>query len=892
MKLSWIVLLALLVAAPLPPSAAQEKNVMKHPVFRYDIDPGKASEYEQAVSRVMAMDEAETLRLIPAKTTVLFCGCPNCSGGQQENNPFEWTIEKPFEIECRFCDQVYPGDRYAPNRTAEGRNALGEPVSYRYYLDEQTGRDYWLEACADHYRRDWFVRQCLALARAYRATGKAQYARRSLLILHRFAESYPRMAVLKQWPYQRREIAAPQPPYPYEGGKWGRWMPEEVPAMLPEAYDLIYDSGEIEKLSQERGIDVRSQIEKDFFRATIDYVLTFGKEPEGEHFNNMAPYYINGMVRIGRIVGEPGYVHWGYRWLSQMLEEKFFYDGMWCEAPSYHYQVVWAVRPVIEALKGYSDPPGYRHPLDGLHLADVDMERQLPHLAKALVAPDRIAYPDGRICPAHDSWAASTYSPARPETASSLLPGFGHASLGCGKGSGQLQAQLHFSGGYGHAHADSLNFSLFAHGGEMLSDIGYTHTKLRGWSLATLAHNTVVIDRGNQNVSDSDGDLLLYVPDLRGIAAVEASGQRAYPGKVEVYRRQILLVRVSETQAYVLDLFRIRGGAKHDWTAHGSAEADMTAACSLPLTGKEGGMLEAGEEWIEPVGESSAIFPYGLVRQVRQGKAEKPFTVDFRYASGEPKRGVRIHLNGQKGMEAFLGQSPRIRQAEGDDAKVYDYWMPHLIVRRQGEAPLASLFGVVHEPYAGKPFLDSVRWLAFTEKSAVVQVKHGEYTDTLISTLDQPPYLKRKLPGGITMEGRLAVLREKGRKITGAWLVDGSRVAKGRFTLSLPQPRYEGTLLSAVRKAAGASENAFLTAARLPRGETLAGRWMIVTHGSGHTHAYEISRIEAQGDNSLIILKEDHGLKITGYQTEECFFPRRRIEGVNRFVIQEAAYGK
>src|SRR5205814_3605109 len=127
------------------------------------------------------------------------------------------------------------------------------------------------------------------------------------------------------------------------------------------------------------------------------------------------------------------------------------------------------------------------------------------------------------------------------------------------------------------AHADNLQLSLFAKGGEMLSDLGYTHTKLRHWTVSTIGHNTVAIDRRDQVLHDSDGDLLLFVPHLKGLAAVEARGERGYPDLAQVYRRQLLLVPVSEVDAYVVDLFRVQGGKTHDWLLHGSADADMRA---------------------------------------------------------------------------------------------------------------------------------------------------------------------------------------------------------------------------------------------------------------------------------------------------------------------------
>ena len=74
--------------------------------------------------------------------------------------------------------------------------------------------------------------------------------------------------------------------------------------------------------------------------------------------------------------------------------------------------------------------------------------------------------------------------------------------------------------------------------------------------------------------------------------------------------------------------------------------------------------------------------------------------------------------------------------------------------------------------------------------------------------------------------------------------------------------------------------------------DMIEGGWqVIVTHGNGYTHGYEISRVEVRDKQTFIILAGDHGLRIKGKTTEEVFFPRRTIEGQNTFVIPLSTAG-
>ncbi|MGE0760639.1 MAG: heparinase II/III family protein, partial [Pirellulaceae bacterium] len=486
--------------------------------------------------------------------------------------------------------------------------------------------------------------------------------------------------------------------------------------------------------------------------------------------------------------------------------------------------------------------------------------------------------------------------PVREETRSTLLPGYGHASLGRGRGANQLQAQLHFSGAFGHSHADNLNLALFAKQSELFSDIGYNHGKLRHWTTSTVGHNTVVIDRRDQVERESDGDLLMFVPGLAGVSVAEAGGERGYPRRASLYRRMLILVPVSDTDAYVVDVFQVRGGATHDWLLHGSADADMSAECSLEMSDPVADLLEPGEKWSEPIGESSTFIPYGLIRDVRRATSGEPFHVTFRYSGGQAPMGgtgVRTHMLGAPDTQVLLGNSPRIRQAEREDSKVYDYLMPQLVVRRRGAAPLASTFVAVHEPFRDQGWLESVQSLPLPSDDAsavALQVRHGDAIDTILCTAGDDAGRSVRLANGRALDGRLAIVRERAGRLEQAWLIDGRRLTWGERSIQQEPPRYEGAIESSERKADGAAVDAFVTSQPLPDGDALAGQWLIVTHGNGMTHGFEIERVERKDDRYVVVLRDDHGLLIAGNRTEEYYFPRRTFLGPNRFVVHAATH--
>ncbi len=854
----------------------------EHPIYT-EVDPAQADEYEAAVERVIAMSEEEMLSYLPERPYIRMCECPNCYGGSGGNNVFTWTIERPNELTCRHCDTVIslPSERYPETERLVGTNALGEEVAFPYYLNQETGARHYLSGHLDMFHRRWLTGQLIALGKAWRATRKPEYARRVVLALDKAARIYPHMPAIHNRKVNRITFCESQePPYPWDAGRWGNFH-NEIPKRMLRAYDLIYESEQFEAVSAEHGYDVRERIEQAFFRPTYHAI-----EVSPYKVSNVVGYDIAGAAMMGRIIGDPSMVHRAFDWMMLNLTDGFFRDGTWHESPSYHYMTLGGLRRAFSFVEGYSDPPGYVDEEDGTRFDDLDPLSVAPFWAKVQDAFHAIAHPDGTSAVVHDTWPHQRRSEPREQTASTILPGYGHASLGRGAGPHQMQAQLHFSGSYGHAHRDTLGTTLWAKQREMLSDIGYTWTKIRWWTVTSISHNLVAVDRTDQRGRPSDGDLLGFFPGGEGSPrVVEADGKRAYANieGLDMYRRQLLTVPLSAEDAYVADIFRVRGGSMHDWLVHGSADEDMTADCSLEMTA-------AGEDFAGTGPPKS----YHGRRGVPRGSGGGGCGVSFRYAD-EPERGVRVHIAGNAPTEVFLGETPSIRRCgvgtRGDNRTILDYWMPHLAARRAGEAPLHSLFAVVEEPFLGEPFIDTVEAMEVSptdDDCAALQVTSGAITDTIISTLDEAPFPEREA-GGVTLRGRLGLVRRVDGEVTGMWLFEGRELRADGESLTTEAASLTGTVTGATRVADGAEHDALLTDTDLPAGDDLHGRWLILRYANGFTQGHEIDRIEQIDGQTAIVLTGDHGLQIDGETTKEIYFPQRTVEGENTFEVPLSA---
>lgn len=876
------VALVLIVLALLPDPAEAG------PVFPPELDDSDTARLRRNLEPVLTLSESEILRIIPDRAGIYFVDCPNCDGGAQEGQ-IDWTIEDPDRVFCKFCGLRYPNEKFPDTEVLSVVNPAGKTQEYPYWEDE-TGYRHFFQAKGWYLARAYFAGAAHDLAALYSATGDTSFARRAALILNRFAEVYPGYCVHHDLPFRQKIIfpgsqGFPYPVQDYRASKWDWWAYMDIPENLIYTYDLIRGSGELDSTMVRR-------IEDGFFHASVAFIRGFPPA-----LGNMDPTLLRGMVAAGRVLEEPDYIHDVVDRIEKLIAGNFFVDGVWREgAISYHNQTIGGLRQVMERLNGYSDPEGYIHPVDGERYDNLDLNARFPILKKAAAIPELLCYPNGRVVPTHDTWAKGRQTP--PETSGPLLlPGMGHARLDMGRGEDRTQTYLHFSGGYGHQHADLLSLTLYARGHERLSDIGYTHTRHRCWTLSTLSHNTVAVDGNDQAYGSenapSDGNLLLFAPHGDTFQAIEASGDRAYPGVTSNYRRLLIQIGLSPDRNYVVDLFRVTGGRRHEYILAGDADHDGAVEIDLPAAPHGNTLLPEGVTATLPTGESvkgdagGHNLGYAFIRDVRRAEVTRPWTAAFSSAA-EPSGAVRVHSLTHPGGELFTARAPSIRNADEDDVRLDEITMPMLVHRREGEN-LSTLFSAILEPVGDRPYITGVERLdvdGAADSDIGLRVVSGEVTDYILSATDEGRTLRH---GGLSFRGRIGFVRERNGEVEVMILVGGTLLEKGGRKLGGRGTR-SGTVLATRRRAAGDDVDGLLIDTGLPTGVDLVGLTAVVTDGDGFTYGHKIKGLQhPESGGTLLELEDDPGYEITADGGRLLFFPGRSWTGPARVEIPTVA---
>lgn len=830
-----------------------------HPVLTYSSYSLESVEGLKAqVAYFMGLSEDELVALVPEQNGFFFTGCPNCDGGKQEHQ-LAWDPKNPEQLTCRYCGHVYPSDDYPVSGVESVTSPAGNVFEFPYWADEK-GYRYYFESHRDYQAHEQLAAAAYKMAWIYHLTGEAEYARRAALLLDRFAQVFPDYIYKFDYPFTQKElydgVVDPSEFRPgYRTSRWSWWAYMDIPIDLVFAYDMIFDSGEIARIP-----GAQSRIEDDFFSDAAEKVVA-----NNETLSNMAPTAWRAMIAVSRVLDKPEYMHDVVSRLELLAREQFYYDGVWGEgAPSYHSQVIGGLKSVFTLSKGYNDPEGYTYPVTGARYDNLDLEAGLPVVARLVRSLYSMKLPNGRYAPVHDTWSTNGGS-ALNASEPVLLPGLGHAILGRGAGKEQMQVHLTWSGGYGHEHADGLSMLMFADGEEMLSDIGYTHTRYRPWTLASVAHNTVVVDYLNQKprgAEPTDGSLQLFDVSNPNMQVVAASNPQVYAGICDTYTRLLAMVGLDETSAYVVDAFIVGGGEQQDYFVHGSADREQTAKLTgdgeITLTPVDT-MMPAGMTWKAPEGEHHVGFSsekgwaYGMLRDTSAAEPGAGVQMaEFDYANAD--LATRVYMVTEAGDRLFLGTNAQVRTANEDDANLENGKRPYVMVRRSGEGTQdgVNVFTSVFEPVAGEAIIKKVERVATSGNGVCLAIRTSDFVDIVALFADS---LEGTFEGTrFAFEGPVCRVRLVNGEVAQAYT--SGLVSWGDFRMVAEERTAD--LLGVESRADG---GALIVADDWSDPSPAPGTVLIVDHGDGYTHGYTAVSAEKVAEGTRIITKEDPGFE-------------------------------
>lgn len=150
-----------------------------------------------------------------------------------------------------------------------------------------------------------------------------------------------------------------------------------------------------------------------------------------------------------------------------------------------------------------------------------------------------------------------------------------------GSGEGRERRSLLIRGGPNlpHSHDDALALFYYDKGYLLTQDNGYNifgsplHS---GWGSQAVSHNLVVVDNDKYRkgwYKNTPGAEILGFANLDGLKYVHLDAPYQFPTSafIKEYSRRTALIDIDNGDSYVVDVFTVRGGQRHDYVFHTAA---------------------------------------------------------------------------------------------------------------------------------------------------------------------------------------------------------------------------------------------------------------------------------------------------------------------------------
>ncbi|MBU0638276.1 MAG: heparinase II/III family protein, partial [Planctomycetes bacterium] len=734
--------------------------------------------------------------------------------------PWKRSADKPWQVQCPVGGESYPTNDFGAYLKSVMKEKLDTTQPYvddgTGWVDEK-GRRFFFVGYWVFWQRWYDVLKAIrAFTDAYFATDEPQYAHKATVLFCALAEQYPKMDYPKQGVQGCGGMILP----------WC-WENQSVVTPMSECYDRLFpylkqDGDEALRVFLKTKTDLgpRKQIEQRFIQtvAKTNFTTDMYWSNECDHqlaLADLALAWDNNDPADGittREIIDWLINHGGDDSLEELFCNSTYRDGFPCEG-AIGYSVSIAERQLKIAER--------------LQRCGVDLFKEFPRLKHVAGCWIDMTLEDGHCPSIGDSgnvlgsgrpWHSYTFhlawenyrdpkfaqalwkiksmrrqpwTPDRTEAFAAVVKEHGERLNHATRNLGGMGLAILESGGPvhprglalyygspagGHSHHDRLNIEFFACGQSVMPEMGYPDQwgrKASEFTQNSIGHYSVLVDeRGEVNYLAGYLDFIKTYP---GVQLVSAHAERGFPG-TSLYRRTTALIDVSAATSYVVDLFRVRGGAQHDWCFHlpPVPEWGIEGLTLSPPQDKgtlAGPDIDAGAR--VPGDHRPSGFNWLTNVQRAQPAATDSWTFLSKASASYPQ--LRMTMLPGCAQEVILGdfESPRIKVALPRTMK----W---LLARHRGEAPLSSAFAAVIEACPEAPAVQGVRRLRASGgcEPVAMRIETREFTDTVLSDADGTAAVAVEEFGEFC--GRWGFVRHDAEGVQRLVLTNGSRLHAGQ----------------------------------------------------------------------------------------------------------------
>jgi len=441
--------------------------------------------------------------------------------------------------------------------------------------------------------------------------------------------------------------------------------------------------------------------------------------------------------------------------------------------------------------------------------------------------------------------------------------------------------------GAGHAHNDTLDLRIWAHGLTMSGDLGQRPGYGRPQHYRSYVHNVAEVD-------GKDWNGYAWIPNLFDAPGARYLRAAAVPprnhSEVQFHQRQVALVDVDEGRpsperepakaekdanvvspnSYVFDVIRISGGRKHTYCFHGCTDLGFEVNVRDRVLLEEQGESEdeqymRGFRWTRigegltgrPVSDSDKQWAGNVAGDVLQATWRLAPGAEKRMNAGRagtplPKY-TRLHLLDAASLRILHGIAADINGANRLNPDVPHYAGRCLYAQRHSVEPLETVFLALIEPFAGEAFIRDRRLAAIENnesdalRAVAVEVRTSNgHTDVVFA--DGRPERVRgvRVEGGLKVAGEFAFLSRDARGLRQATLSGGTQLATDELSLRLAAPGHEGV----ITKVDYLDRNIWVSG--LPPLQEFAGQFFEIGNDQ-HWGTYEVDAVHQDMDGTTVL---------------------------------------